>query len=602
MKLRAKTNQEICNENKLPYTVLTNVVEEEYSKNKMRATSNLIAKALSATLGPYGSSTIIQDREQRHFATKDGYDLMNRMMFDDEVSRTILDLFRTTASNQVLTVGDGSTSAIIVANSLFQTLTDKNQIDHLKKIAPQDIISILNDISNIVEEKLKKLAMPISDDMHELDIIAAIANNNETKTGKVIADIYREIGENGFISMDVLERKEEDAYELKSGIEWNRGFVDPLFEKFSNNGVITYEAAPKIIISNSTLTYDDLELVIMPLMKEALNQENSELLIVANDFDEDVITFFKNNRTKHLQIGSRAVPMNFVVSDIDTITKKSRNKIEDLALLCDCKIYDKILTQKADIIAHPKDYVGTAGKIIVTKKTTQVIARDYSLRDAKHNKKIDTIVKEYKNKINKLKEVEEPTREQDFELDELSNRISHLTTSTAILHVGGKTLAERMTRQRLIEDAIFACKSAIKYGYIPGGNICIPKILKENKEEIAKFLGSKYDYLPITGRRIFFDYFIDVVADAFLESYKNVLNNSYMSEDEIDKTIKKCLEENKFYNLKLHKFEDMDKTVVINSVDTDIQILRSCISIVSILATSNQFMTINFSINDQIKK
>ena len=124
MKLRNKTNLEICDENQLKISIATNVVEENNTKNKMRATSNLIAKALIATLGPYGSSTIIQDREGKHFATKVGYDLMNRMEFDDAVARTILDLFRTTASNQVFTVGDGSTSAIVVANSLFQALTD----------------------------------------------------------------------------------------------------------------------------------------------------------------------------------------------------------------------------------------------------------------------------------------------------------------------------------------------------------------------------------------------------------------------------------------------------------------------------------------------
>lgn len=83
-------------------------------------------------------------------------------------------------------------------------------------------------------------------------------------------------------------------------------------------------------------------------------------------------------------------------------------------------------------------------------------------------------------------------------------RKSRLTSSSAVLHVGGKTMAERMTRQRLIEDAIFACKSAIEHGYIPGGNICIPKILKEKKEAFGSVLGAKYTYLPIEHIRTFF--------------------------------------------------------------------------------------------------
>jgi len=600
MKLRDKTILNICDENKLPITISTNVVEERNSKNKMRATSEMIAKALIATLGPYGSSTIIQDREGRHFATKDGYDLMNRIEFDDAVARTILDLFRTTASNQVFTVGDGSTSAIVVANALFQTLTDEQQLDHFKKIAPKDIVDILNDLSELVEEELKKLAIPVSEDMHELDIIAAIANNNDFDVGKLVGEIYRKIGQYGFISMDITEKKEKDTYEIKSGIEWNRGYVDPIFPKMAGSEKIILDN-PRVIICNSTLTYDDLETGLIPLMKQAFSaQENTQLLIVANDYDADVINFLRNNRTKHLAASStKTVEMDFVAVDIDQVTKESRNKLEDLAIICGCKVWDKLFTKNAEFYLPDTAYVGKAGKVIITPKTTQVIRSD-DLSDSV-KKIIETKVKEFDTELKKLSSIEVPTREEDEKLYELRMRKSRLTSSTAVLYVGGKTMAERMTRQRLIEDAIFACKSAVEYGYIPGGNICIPKILKEKKEGFASVLGRKYTYLPVEHVCTFFGQFIDTIAEAFLESYRAVLNNSYISEEETEEIIKECLEHRKFYNLKLHEYEDWDKTKVINSVETDIQILRSCISIISILSTSNQFITLGFDMSGQIR-
>lgn len=599
MKLREKTNLEICDNNELPIAISTNVVEEVNAKNKMRATSELIAKALIATLGPYGSSTIIQDREGKHFATKDGYDLMNRMEFDDSVARTILDLFRTTASNQVFTVGDGSTSAIVVANALFQTLTDKNQIDHFKKIAPKDIIDIMNDLSEMIENELKKMAVPISEDMKELDIIAAVANNNDTEVGKLIGDIYRKIGKYGFISMDVVDKQEKDTYEIKSGIEWDRGYIDPIFGKMFGDDKIIYDQKPRVIISNSTLTYDDLETGLMKLIPKALNQKDAELVIIANDFDADVLTFLKNNRTKHLA-NARCEEMQFTAVDIDQVTKESRNKLEDLATICGCKIWDKFQTKPAEIVMNPEEYIGCAEKIVITPKMTQVIKLDQPSDGVKKN--IENKVKEIETELKKLSSVEVPTKEQDMKLYELRQRKSRLTSSTAVLHVGGKTMAERMTRQRLIEDAIFACKSTIEYGYIPGGNICIPKILKEKKEAFASVLGAKYNYLAVDNIRTFFGYFIDVIKDAFLESYKAVLSNSYMSEEEIEKTITECLEKNKFYNLKLHQFEEWKKTKIINSVETDIQILRSCISIIGILSQSNQFITLNLDMSSQIRK
>lgn len=602
MKLRDKTTKEICAENDLPYTVLSNVVEEISAKNRMRATSNLIAKALIATLGPYGSSTIIQDREMRHFATKDGYDLMNRMTFQDEVSRTVLDLLRTTASNQVLTVGDGSTSAIVVANALFQALTDPHRREEFEKIAPKDIIDILNDISEKLEVALKGMAKPVSDDMHELDIIAAIANNNDTYAGKTIAEIYKKIGPDGFISMDVIDRKDKDEYEIKSGIEWQRGWVDPFFEKVAENGKIEYTDKPKVFITNSVLTYDDLKPILMPIMEEAFNQEGQQLLIIANGYDSDVITFLKNNRFKHRMVGSRSVEMDFVAVDIDQVTKESRNTLDDLACLCGCKIYDRVFCTPAELVKNTKSYIGRAQKASISRKETQVIALELDAMPQEHRKTVQERIDEFSNKIKKLQKIEEPTRDQDDELYEYRRRLSRLTSASAILHVGGKTMAERMTRQRLIEDAVLACKSTLKYGYIPGGNLCIPKYLNEKREGLADFLGTKYKYLPIDKPRTFFLYFIDLLRDTFLESYRAVLNNSYFSEEQTDAVIKKCLEEDLFYNLKTHTYEKWNETDVINSVDTDIQILRTCLSIIGILSQSNQMMTLNFDVDSHIEK
>ena len=194
MKLREKTTIQICEENNLPYTFLTNIVEESNAKAKIRATLEVISKTLCGTLGPYGSTTLIQDREGRHFASKDGYDLMNRLSFSDEVSRTVLDLVRSIASTQVLTVGDGSTSAIVVANALYNALTDPEKTKFFKRVAAKDITDILNDLSEILEEEMKGRAVPVSEDLSEIETIAMIATNNDKNSGKLFKEIYDKIG------------------------------------------------------------------------------------------------------------------------------------------------------------------------------------------------------------------------------------------------------------------------------------------------------------------------------------------------------------------------------------------------------------------------
>lgn len=319
MKLRETSNYDICQENGLRFTYSTNVVEEQATIGKIRSVLKIIAKVLCGTLGPYGSTTIIQDAQSHHFATKDGYDLMNRITFDDEVGRTILDIIRQVASNQVLTVGDGSTSAIIVANALFDALTSSH--DLFKNVSPKDIVDILNDIAIFLTEDLKKMATPVSDDLHELDTIAAISTNNDKELGRTIADIYKKIGKDGFISTDVVKTYEKDHIEIKHGIEIQRGYIDEVFGRFFENKKVIYDKNPRVLLFNYRITHDDLEKIMIPLMQKTINMEDAELLIIANSYDPDAVNFFKANRTKHLQLGGKQkMPeMNFTAVDISLL-------------------------------------------------------------------------------------------------------------------------------------------------------------------------------------------------------------------------------------------------------------------------------------------
>ena len=598
MKLREKTTIQICEENNLPYTFLTNIVEESNAKAKIRATLEVISKTLCGTLGPYGSTTLIQDREGRHFASKDGYDLMNRLSFSDEVSRTVLDLVRSIASTQVLTVGDGSTSAIVVANALYNALTDPEKTKFFKRVAAKDITDILNDLSEILEEEMKGRAVPISEDLSEIETIAMIATNNDKNSGKLFKEIYDKIGPFGFISTDVLEKKEKDSFEIKQGIEWQRGYIDDYFARGYENKKIIHDTEPRIFLTNSTLTYNDLEILLSQVIGDVCGKQKAELVIVANDYDEDVRTFLKANRTKHLGMNN-AVPMVFTAVDIEQATQSGIYRLEDLAILVGAEVYDKLKHKPTDYLLKPDRFIGRAEKAIISSKTTQIIGKELT---GDHKKTKETKIRELVKKLEEKLGIEEPSKEDDYQIYELKKRISTLTDSTAIIHVAGKSLTERMTRERLFEDAIFATKSAIKYGYITGGNMTIPRILESKKVSISNTLAEKYSYLPVENHVEFFREFIKVIENAFLESYRNVLNNSYFDDEKSEEVIKKCLNDDLLYNLKSHKYERLSETKVINSVDTDIQIMRSCFSIIGIMAMSNQFLTLNFSTMDQFKK
>jgi chaperonin GroEL len=606
MKIREKTNLDICNDNDLKLAILTNVVEEKTTKNQIRATMQLIAKALCGTLGPYGSTSILEDQGlKHHLVTKDGYDLLTRMTFDNEISRTILDILKSISSSQVSTVGDGSTSAIVVASSLYEAITDPANKEMLSKVASKDIVDMLNYLAEILEEELKKAAKPISEDLHELDTVGAIAVNNDKECGKMVADIYRKIGKYGFITTDAVEQIQKDTVEYKEGIQWKRPYLEDYFAINIPSKKVVHEE-PYLFLTTEVLTQNHLQLLMDVIGYAA--RESRPLLIVCCGADQDARTFFKKNRLKHLAMSDRKTPeLVFTVVDIDTVTETSKATLRNLALLTGCEIYSPVEHAEHThpyFLAHQKQFYGKAAKVIVTPKETQVIC-DTSLipeeYDVIRKAKEEELLKQINNALSKT----DRTMDDEKEIYYLKYEYNSLLGNSAVLHVGGQTLTERMSRERLLEDAVLACRSAINYGTIYGGNLAIPKIIYDKFDYILNLLYTKFNYLPFKTdeeKEKFFTYFLNIFQDAFKQSYRHVLDNSYFNEQEVEDVVDRCIKESVFYNLKTHKYEGMSETGVINSVDTDTQILKACISIIGLLATSNQVVISSYCTLDAIKQ
>ncbi len=578
MKLREKSNLDIFKENNQINPLAINVADEKHTRAVTRSVLEIIAKTLSGTLGPYGTTTIIQDRQGAHFASKDGLDLLSRLSFHDEVARTILEIVRKIGNNQVFEVGDGSTSAIIIANALYSALTDPNNADQFAGASPKDIVDILNDVASYLEDEIPKVLEPYNGRIEVLEQIATVATNNDRNTGKFISEVYKEIGEYGFITTDCLKKGDSDSVEYIKGVTWNRGYVGDYNDAIYKRESVTHKE-PVVFITTEYLTYDDIEPYIFKLMGYCI-ERSKEFVIIANGFDQSIIHFFATNRQRNLS----HQPIIFTPVDVDVSTANSRDMIEDISLLAGCEVFSRIEhgDEFADNIAK---FVGDAKEITITRKNTNIIFGKLSdEKEAKAKDNEDAIL----SRVEELMNLSDPDEKDDVELYNVKKRLSAYRGGSAIIHVGGKTDTEKTTRERLIEDAIFACRSTMNNGYIIGGNIVIPRILDSQKDKITSSIQDKYKFSNLDISKI-----VDTLKFAFLESYRTVLENSYISENKIEEILETCVNEKKFFNLKTHSYEEDSECTVINSVRTDIEILRSCMSIISILATSNQFITIN---------
>ena len=182
----------------------------------------------------------------------------------------------------------------------------------------------------------------------------------------------------------------------------------------------------------------------------------------------------------------------------------------------------------------------------------------------------------------------------------LKKRIASLQNSTANLYIGGNSEIERNTRQFLFEDSILAVRSAIEYGYVIGGNLIIPRILDTHTDEIVeKIITNKafnHLYSDEELREPFkeeIESFIYTISKCFKNSFERVLFNANFPRERINEIVSICISKDQIYNLKTRHYEKDKETKIINSAQTDIEIMKACFSIIGLLGTSNQFLMTN---------
>lgn len=566
----------------------TNVVNKEDSKLQISNTLDNIATIVGNSLGPYGSTTIIESRFGEHTITKDGYTILNAINYYFDIPKTVLGMIKDISRTLVKTVGDGSTSSVVIANYLYKEINKILDSDEWN-IAPQDIINILNEVSIILKDEIIKSSIEITDDNFEdaLIKIAGIATNNNFNTGKLLCDIFKDIGRFGCINIEIDNRKKEDYYKRTNGIEIKTGWINQRMTTEDDKITFKYEDC-KIFMCNDILDDDDMDLLALLTQNICINQ-NKPLMIIAPKYSLSIKSFFDANlqKNKHLPL---------IAIELEYNNDYKRNLFEDLALLLNCDIYNKFDSEE-DPSNFRKFNLSRLGscKSISGNDIRTVFIDGHGLTANKE--KINERIEKVKEEINELKSGNKETNDFDISLFRLETRIANLSNSMATLYICSNSNLESQTKKYLIEDAIYACKSALEYGYIIGGNLIVPKLLNLKKDYYTKLLlnNSKLSYLSeYDGAKEFYILILDKIEEAFLSSFEMVLRNANLSDAKVESILHECSSNmTSIYNLKKRKYENIKDTTIVNSAQTDIEIINACFSIIGLLATSNQFIATN---------
>ncbi len=410
------------------------------ARDSMLKGMEILAEAVGSTLGPKGKCVVIDDyQDGKPLVTKDGVTVARNIQLKDKFQNIGVQLLREASTKTVESVGDGTTTSCVLA---FKMISEINKLIKNGK----NPIQIKNEIKEIYEDIIKALkdqAIPVIDE--DISKVATISANNDEEIGKLIAEAFQKIGRDGVITVE--ESSSIQTYiDVINGMQFDRGYESPYFATDPIKGNCVLEK-PYILITDRKI---QLMKELVPLL-EIVNQKNRPILIIAQDYDNEVIQNLKINKTRGiLQVCAIKAPSY----------GEYRNKLlEDLAILTG----GKVITYESGVNLQKCDetILGSCEKVVITRDNTTLINGSGS------KELIDARCQQIKS------ELDNPSDTLDSEfLREFNNlRIARLSGGVAVIHVGGTTELEMKERKDRIDDAVCATKAAIEEGIVPGGGV-----------------------------------------------------------------------------------------------------------------------------------
>lgn len=434
---------------------------------------NIIYEAVRRTLGPEAGTTLMYrtyNRGPRN--VDDGFYTSEVIIPKDPFVKLASEFFKEATMRTNRKVGDGTSATTVVAGVLFNEIYTKlhekaqgygNQLASGVMALKKEILAEAEKI----KVKIKETAKPI-ESLEELERISAISLGEDNEISKKIAEMAYKVGTNGFI--DTVEgHKGEIEYGL---IEGMRFYAKPCGKAFLNNPArheMVIEDCP-VLITNQTLDNDTL---VRYIVGERL--KTTKLCIIAEDFSEQVLinmVLARNNGAFIWPVKAKSL---------------RTEQMEDIATYCGAKLFDKSKGTKLQNVQEGD--LGYFSRLIVK----DVEAREDAILLGGQGTKTETFTKKEDGKTVSFEStpIEERIKVLKGQLEEetdqglqklLERRIASMASAGGVIRVSTPTDAETLPLKLKIEDVVYACKAALRGGYVKGGGLALKEIADELPE------------------------------------------------------------------------------------------------------------------------
>jgi chaperonin GroEL len=421
---------------------------DQEAREAIRRGVSKLARAVKVTLGPKGRNVILQKSFGSPTVTKDGVTVAKEIDLEDVYENMGARMVREVASKTSDVAGDGTTTATVLAEAIFN--------EGLKAVVAgcnpvqmkQGIEKAVADIS----EKLTKMSIKIKE-KSEMANVASIAANNDPEIGKLLANAMEKVGKDGVITVDEGKSLTTET-EWVEGMQFDRGYLSPYFVSDPNTMTCVLEN-PYILVYEKKLTQIK-ELV--PLL-EAVVQQSRPLLIVCEEVEGEALATLVINKLRGT--------FNCAAVKAPGYGDRRKAMLEDIAILTGGQAIFEALGVKLENLTLSD--LGRAKKVIIDKDNTTIIEGAGKGEDIKA-------------RIAQLRrEIEAST--SDYDREKLEERLAKLSGGVAKVNVGGATESEVKERKARVEDALHATRAAVQEGILPGGGVALLRASSQLKAD-----------------------------------------------------------------------------------------------------------------------
>ncbi|MDG1959307.1 MAG: chaperonin GroEL [Candidatus Binatia bacterium] len=408
------------------------------AREKVLEGVNVLADAVTVTLGPKGRNVVIEKSFGAPNITKDGVTVAKEIELEDKFENMGAQMVKEVASKTSDVAGDGTTTATVLARAIFT--------EGAKMVAAgHDPMSLKRGIDVAVEQvskSLHKLSKPTKD-QKEIAQVGTISANSDPTIGGIIAEAMDKVGKDGVITVEEAKGL-ETTLEVVEGMQFDRGYLSPYFVTDPDRMETVFEDAFLLIHEKKISNMKDL----LPIL-EQIAKTGKPFVIVAEDIDgEALATLVVNKIRGTLQCAAVKAP---------GFGDRRKAMLEDIAILTGGKVIAEELGLKLDNVTL--NDLGTAKRVVIDKDNSTIIDGAGKRGD------IQGRVSQIRNQI------EETT--SDYDREKLQERLAKLVGGVAVVQVGAATEVEMKEKKARVEDALHATRAAVEEGIVPGGGVAL---------------------------------------------------------------------------------------------------------------------------------